>query len=157
MSHIKVKSESCKTLISSLDVGQALAMLCCAAAGCNCDSGGFWVKLKVVLFTLSVELGQKVASRILIIWNSFITQVWPNQVSLHMPFNLFLWADISLCTLECNSRNQVIFLWLPTCILLNFQVDMMWHKFAKLSRPEIYTITLHFRDGKTVSWKKYSS
>lgn len=56
-----------------------------------------------------------------------------------------------------NSRNQVIFLWLPTCILLNFQVDMMWQKFAKLSRPEIYTITLHFRDGKILSWKKYSS
>lgn len=39
MSHIKVKSESCKTLISSLDAGQAVAMLCCAAAGCNGDLG----------------------------------------------------------------------------------------------------------------------
>lgn len=34
---------------------------------------------------------------------------------------------------------------------------MMWDEFAKLSRPEIYTITLLFRDGETLSWEKYLS
>lgn len=104
MSHIKQKSFFPFSFFLDLEQAVCHVVLCV----CNCDSGEFWVKLKVSLFTPSVELDQLKKS----LSSGMPSQLMSDPIGSVSPHVLFWFLSLSWRIFVfpgVNSRNQFNF------------------------------------------------